>query len=169
MAINTTITADCNKAIITITDSDASVTNEVRITSLNTGNSYTYAFPGGASNVRITDLLVDIGTNEGIFTVEHLVNGSTYIKTAFLAACDVLCCLAKKMEELLDCDCDCTKCSKHLADAQKIYLLLKTAESELATADTAGSTSLSDAVIANAHKKYMTAQDMCSGHCGCNC
>ena len=56
-----------------------------------------------------------------------------------------------------------------LVSAQKIYLLLKTAEAELATSSGAGSLVSVKAVIANAEKKYNKAVEMCGGHCGCNC
>ncbi len=39
----------------------------------------------------------------------------------------------------------------------------------MALADTEGSISQVQAVIDNAKRKYLTAQDMCAGHCGCNC
>ena len=88
---------------------------------------------------------------------------------ASIFSCDVLCCLAHKINELLDCDCDCNKCSEHFVETQKIFLILKTAEAELATADTAGDNDSATAIIDNAKEKYATAQDMCAGHCGCNC
>ena len=71
------------------------------------------------------------------------------------------------MEDLLDCNCECMKCSDDLVSAQKIFLLLKTAEAELATA--VGTETDINSVIANAEKKYNKAAEMCSGHCGCNC
>ena len=82
----------------------------------------------------------------------------------------MLCCIASKLNELLDCDCDCNKCSPHVVEAQKIFLLLKTAEADLANAGDNGNTlEQIQAVIDNAEEKYKTAQDMCAGHCGCNC
>ena len=73
------------------------------------------------------------------------------------------------MDELLDCNCDCTKCASQLADAQKIFLLIKAAESELAAYAKGGVLLNTEAVIANAEKKYNKAVEMCGGHCGCNC
>jgi len=59
------------------------------------------------------------------------------------------------------------KCSDDLVSAQKIFLLLKAAEAELATIT--GSLTDRAAIIANVEKKYNKAAEMCSGHCGCNC
>ena len=72
------------------------------------------------------------------------------------------------MHELLDCDCGCNKCSHHFVEVQKIFLLSKTAEAELATIGS-GDLSQAQGIIHNANRKYLTAQDMCAGHCGCNC
>ena len=166
MAINTTQTADCNKVIIRITNPQTAVNHEVVVTGPNGNVSYT--FPGGVDNTRIIQA-DELGGCYGIFIFDHIVDGLVYARAGFLFACDVLCCLASKMEELLDCDCDCNKCSHHFVEAQKIFLLLKTAEHEMAIADTEGTISQVQAVIDNAEKKYLTAQDMCAGHCGCNC
>jgi len=110
------------------------------------------------------------GGEHGLFLVEAILDGNVVGKAGALLACDVLCCIASKMEELLDCDCDCNKCSEHFVEAQKIFLLLKTAESQLDTSYLNSPTlSQIHAIIDSAREKYETAQDMCAGHCGCNC
>lgn len=166
MAINTSQTADCNKVIITVTNPQSAASHEVVVTGPN--GSVNYTFPGGLDNIRIVTI-EEAGGGNGVFVIDHIVDGEIYAKTAVLMACDVLCCIAHKIEELLDCDCDCNKCSPHFVEAQKIFLLLKVAESELATVDTEGTIDQIQAVIDNAKRKYLTAQDMCAGHCGCNC
>tara|TARA_R100001015_G_C4609514_1_gene164801 strand:+ start:759 stop:1265 length:507 start_codon:yes stop_codon:yes gene_type:complete len=167
--INVTLTPDCSQVIITVTNTSATSTNEILVSDASGSNTYQYSFSGGTDNTRIVFLQGDVGIDRGVFTVSHIVDGTTTMQTGFISACDILCCLAKKMEDLLDCNCECTKCAKQLAEAQKIYLLLKTAEAELATSGSQGSVTLSAAVIDNAERKYLTAQDMCAGHCGCNC
>ena len=166
MAINITQTADCNKLVITIKNPTAASNHSVTVS--NDGNTYSYNFPGGTDNVRVVTAN-QLGGGNGIYTVEHSEDGTIVGKSAALLACDVLCCIASKLNELLDCDCDCNKCSPDFVEAQKIFLLLKTAESELANADEAGTLDQIQAVIDNAEEKYKTAQDMCAGHCGCNC
>ena len=110
------------------------------------------------------------GDSHGVFMVEVFQAGNVVGKAATLLACDILCCIASKMEELLDCDCDCNKCSEHFVEAQKIFLLIKSAESQLDTAYVDNLTlSQIHAIIDSAREKYKTAQDMCAGHCGCNC
>ena len=166
MAINLSLTADCKKASVTITDAVNQSNHSVEMSLA--GSTYEYTFPGGATNTRIVNLHTQLGTTlGGILVVKHIVDGQVVSTEAILSGCDILCCLAKKMEDLLDCNCECMKCSDDLVSAQKIFLLLKTAEAELATA--VGTNTDINAVIANAEKKYNKAAEMCSGHCGCNC
>jgi len=164
MALNVSYTADCNKIIISVTNA-LSGQNTIEIT--NGTNSATYDFTEESSTRVVT--AAEIGGGNGIYVVNHFVAGSIFARAAVLLSCDIQCCLASKMNELLKCDCDCTKCADQLAEAQKIFLLLKTAESELALADEAGTIQQIQAVIDSAQEKYLTAQDMCAGHCGCNC
>jgi len=171
MALNISTTSDCKKIVVTVTNSDVGAANQIKIS--DNGNEYTYSFPGGSSNTRVVSIsslgISSANGGSGIFTVEHLANSEVSQIGAVMLSCDVLCCLAKKMEDLLDCNCECSKCSEDLVSAQKIYLLLKTAEAELATSSGAGSLVSVKAVIANAEKKYNKAVEMCGGHCGCNC
>jgi hypothetical protein len=167
MAIKITQTADCNKLVITVISPDAGANHTVKVS--NDGGTYEYTFAGGQDNVRVVNASQVSGKN-GIYLVEHFSDGTLLTKGAILFACDVLCCIASKLNELLDCDCDCNKCSPHFVEAQKIFLLLKTAEADLANAGDNGNTlEQIQAVIDNAEEKYKTAQDMCAGHCGCNC
>lgn len=164
MALNVSYTADCNKIIISVTNAPSGQ-NTIQIT--NGTNSATYDFTEESSTRVVT--AAEIGGGNGIYVVNHVFEGSIFARAAVLLSCDIQCCLASKMNELLKCDCDCTKCADQLAEAQKIFLLLKTAESELALADEAGTIQQIQAVIDSAQEKYLTAQDMCAGHCGCNC
>jgi hypothetical protein len=169
MALNVSLTADCKKAVVTVTGAAGDSQNSVQIS---LGDySYDYNFPGGATNTRVVNLATQLANSAtgygGVMTVTHLEGGVEVATSAVLVSCDILCCLAKKMEDLLDCNCECMKCSDDLVSAQKIFLLLKTAEAELATAS--GTLLERNAVIANAEKKYNKAAEMCSGHCGCNC
>ena len=178
MALSATSTADCKKIVITVGEYNPPNSNStltVRVTnSLNQDYEYDLPFTGGTRIVTPTE----VGSSpNGIFIIEVIIDGNSASKAAVLLACDVLCCLASKMEELLDCDCDCNKCSAHFVEAQKIFLLLKAAEHQLAGVggfyeNRLGTMLTLDqihAIILSADEKYKTAQDMCAGHCGCNC
>jgi|TARA_R100000734_G_C3317706_1_gene111095 hypothetical protein len=175
MSLIVSSTADCNKIIITVTPNygdgyqdGTPLTVEVR----NLDSFYETPISSVVTTtVHVSPDMVG-GNDHGVFIVEVKRDGVTVAKNAVLLGCDILCCLASKMEELLDCDCDCNKCSHHFVEAQKIFLLLKTAESQLSTIyEEVQTLSLAQihAIIDSAEEKYKSAQDMCAGHCGCNC
>ena len=70
--------------------------------------------------------------------------------------------------ELIDCACDCAKCSSVLAKAQKIMLLLKSAEYSLKQSNVVGTT-LKAGYITDANNKYTKAREVCDNSCGCDC
>ena len=87
---------------------------------------------------------------------------------AVLLHCDIDCCLTKLTNELIDCACDCERCSKTLAKAQKILLLVQSAEFALIQTD-AISSSTSAGYVLDAYNKYNKALEICNETCGCNC
>ena len=112
----------------------------------------------GAMSVDSFDLGMGAGIQlTGIFVIE--TGGET---AAICAPCDVMCCLAKKMDAYVDKSCKCEQCDKDLDLMYKIFLLLHTAQV---------STSLLDNLeIHAALKKYNKAMELCSlGTCKCNC
>lgn len=153
------ITNDC-KTIIIHTPSTTSTSDfTVEITN--------GAFTSGILTVTsLTTIVVpthDIGTDKGVFYIKYYKDGSLKYQTGVVATCDILCCLAKKVDKLLDCSADCSKCASALAEAQKIFLLLKSAETEVAHGN------VTEADILNATSKYDKAAEICGGHCGCDC
>ena len=69
---------------------------------------------------------------------------------------------------LIDCACDCPKCASSLAKAQKIMLLLKSAEYSLGQSNIVPNT-LQTGYITDAHNKYTKAREICDNSCGCDC
>ena len=165
--LRASLTNDSKRIIIRVTNPDAGPANSIIISS--DGNEYVQAFPGGQAVFSTVIETSVLGTDKGIFHVQHLYDERVMNQTVVIGTCEVLCCLAKKVNELLDCACDCTKCASQLAEAQKIFLLVKAAESELAAYATGDVLLNAEAVIANAQAKYNKAVEMCGGHCGCNC
>lgn len=167
--LRVSITNDCKRIIVRVKNPEPGGVNNITVS--NGGNELTppITFAGGLVEFNTVIQTSELGTNNGVFHVKHLYDDQVMNHTIVLGTCDVLCCLAKKMDELLDCNCDCTKCASQLADAQKIFLLIKAAESELAAYAGGGVLLNTEAVIANAEKKYNKAVEMCGGHCGCNC
>jgi hypothetical protein len=141
--------------------------NELSI--VNGSHEWSENFPGGQAVWTKVVQTANIGAENGIFHIIHKADNAVVSHSAVLGVCDILCCLAKKIDDLLDCNCDCTKCASQLAEAQKIFLLIKAAEAELAAYSRGGILLDTEAAIANAEKKYNKAVEMCGGHCGCNC
>ena len=164
MALKVSMTNDCKKLLIKVLNSQSGVNNELKIT--NGSYSTSLDFPGGQVTYTTLVLTSTIGTDVGVFHIQHLEDGNMVSHAAVVAPCDVLCCLAKKIDELLDCNCDCSKCATQLAEAQKIFLLLQSAKSavELASVNTDNSGYYSDIL-----SKYKKAREICDNSCGCDC
>lgn len=167
MALSVKITNDCKTIIVGVTAGSSSGKEKVGTIKVTNGsNTYELTVsPGAVVSTKIATSLV--GVENGVFYVEYLEDGITVFQSGVIGNCDVLCCLAKKVDKLLDCSADCTKCASELAEAQQIFLLMKSAETELSSMN--GGLSNSLAVIDNAAKKYNKAVEICGGHCGCNC
>jgi|TARA_R110002096_G_scaffold278294_1_gene472400 hypothetical protein len=173
MALSARLTNDCKTIIIGVSATTASVGKIIV-----TNGSYSYEIivnsVGTTASVTIPTSLV--GVQNGVFYIEYFENEASMFQTGAIGNCDVLCCLSKKVDKLLDCSADCSKCASELAEAQQIFLLMKSAETELSSMTGGGNAGgrpggaiSSVAIIANAAKKYNKAVEICGGHCGCNC
>tara|TARA_R110000787_G_scaffold200514_1_gene311469 strand:- start:866 stop:1399 length:534 start_codon:yes stop_codon:yes gene_type:complete len=89
-------------------------------------------------------------------------------KVSALLHCDIDCCLTKLTNELIECACDCAKCATSLAKAQKIFLLLKSADYAIVQANDSAE-SVRPGFIKDADSKYLKAKELCDASCGCDC
>jgi len=73
------------------------------------------------------------------------------------------------MYDAVGCDCDDTKCNETLRDAQKMFLLKRSAEYGLKGLDsTQGPDSLIlQSVVQDSQSKYNKALELCRTGCGC--
>ena len=163
MALSVKITNDCKSIIIGLAGAAA---NDGIITVTNGSHTHTQTVVT-TSNLSLIVATADVGTKNGVFSVDYTENGNSLFQSAVIGNCDILCCLAKKVDKLIACNADCAKCASELAEAQQIFLLMKSAETELSSMTGGVSNSLS--IIENAAKKYNKAAEICGGHCGCNC
>lgn len=155
------ITNDCKNIVVhppTLITEGASAT--IKITN---GSFSSTELQVSSLVTTLTIATSDIGTDKGVFHIKYYENGVLQRDGGVVATCDILCCLSKKVDKLLDCSADCSKCASELAEAQQIFLLLKSAQTELS------GSSVTAAKIANATSKYSKAAEICGGHCGCNC
>ena len=120
-------------------------------------------YPIPVSNLSITNGLVTVKVVDKA-TGNVLKNGE---KSALLH-CDIDCCLTKLTNELIDCACDCAKCSASLAKAQKVFLLIQSADYALIQANDALD-GTRPGFLQDVNNKYLKAKEICDESCGCNC
>ena len=162
---SSSITGDCKTITFTATGTDGTAT--IYVTAPNgTSTTINVSISGGTADVSFDTGTLDY--QNGVYKFELTDSAGATANLAILSACDIDCCLVLKTNELLDCDCDCEKCSALLAQTQKIYLLLESAKQSLVqyNSKTGG---YNNAYITNAKDLYEKAKALCDDTCGCDC
>jgi|TARA_R110001592_G_scaffold5665_4_gene31126 hypothetical protein len=142
---------------------DAQGNNILNITS----PSFNVTATSGVLSIPI--FVTALTQTRGVMTVVSYINGAEKDRQTTILNCDIDCCLAKLTNELIDCACDCARCSKTLAKAQKVMLLLKAAEYAVNEANNYLNLTLMTGYITDAHNKYTKAREVCDNSCGCDC
>ena len=163
MNITTSITGDCRFISIGITGASAQASLDININNLDTFSATANA-SGTYSTARL--LASTVGTQAGIFQIT-VTEGSTSVYSGELGKCELDCCIAKKVDSLLGCDCECTKCSGTLETANRVMLIIQAIETDLS--QISGDVANNTAIYTNANAKYNKALELCSDSCGCNC
>jgi len=167
MNITTSITGDCRFMNIGVTG--ASV-GPIEIIVSNGSAEYSISGTAPQNGTYTTAILLSstVGTQSGIFTIEVSdVYAGVSVYSAELGKCELDCCIAKKVDSLLSCDCECTQCSHTMITAERVHLLIVAIETDLA--QIGGDQAANSAIITNAKEKYNKALELCSDCCGCNC
>ena len=176
MALTVNTTASC-KNIFIILNFTSSSTVSIDLDVLNAEGTPilntpipTFNIPPASGPVSYPIPLSDLSISNGLIDVVAYVSGTTNIlsQNAVLVHCDIDCCLTKLTNELIDCACDCAKCASSLAKAQKVYLLITSADYAVVQAND-GSDSARPGFIKDAKTKYLKAKEICDESCGCNC
>ena len=169
MAFNVNVVNSCKLLTVNGDRYDStSLTADIILTHIGTGTSttvvmnYNNSTGKGKINIPVSNLTAPLG----VYKVCVEEQGVEYGCRPVLIHCDIDCCLTKLTNELLDCACDCPRCSVALAKAQKVFLLLQSA---IATVDIAGAEALSNGYYQDIEKKYKKAREICDNSCGCNC
>ena len=127
-------------------------------------NDFTTPFFEGTLNGEGNMILdsADLGLGAGIQLTGVWLMETAGESHAIVAPCDIVCCLAKKMDAYVDKSCRCEECDKDLEEMYKIFLLLHTAQISASL--------LNNIEIIAAKKKYDKAIELCKlGTCKCNC
>ena len=105
----------------------------------------------------------------GIIVLELNTSSNVPSYSAVLIGEELDCCIADKMYEAVGCDCDDSECNETLRDAQKMFLLKRSAEYGLNGLDaTQGPDSIIlQSVVQDSQSKYNKALELCRTGCGC--
>ena len=168
MAFNITVLNSC-KFLAINASSYGEPTGDVVITGLgNITGSYTatITYDVSTGNGYINIPVSNLPAANGVYRACLEEAGIAVSCKPVLIHCDIDCCLTKLTNELLDCACDCPKCASSLARAQKVFLLLESANSTVELASTSGSSS---GYYEDIVDKYNKAKQICDNSCGCDC
>jgi hypothetical protein len=145
---------------------------EIQISNYDTGAvvspNVAINFSGGGG-YGVVNIDVDtLPTANGLYKVCLLEDGDEQVCKPVLISCNVDCCLTDLTNELLACACDCPRCASTLAKAQKIFLLLRSAQSAVELAQTVEG-SVNMGYYIDILNKYKKAVELCGSLCGCDC
>jgi len=163
MNITTSITGDCRFISIGVSGATAQGNLTININDIDIFTA-TATADGAYSTARL--LASTVGTQAGIFQIT-VTEGSTSVYSGELGKCELDCCIAKKVDSLLGCDCECTRCSGTLETANRVMLLIHAIETDLS--QISGDVANNTAIYTNAKAKYNKALELCSDSCGCSC
>lgn len=129
----------------------------------------TFTISSGSAPINYPIPIDDLDITNGIITVVlNSSSGNEIAKASALVHCDIDCCLTKLTNELLECDCDCLKCSSALAKAQKVFLLIKSADHALSQINILNPSNTAG-YLKDAQNKYLKSKEICDDSCGCDC
>ena len=122
MALNITVENSCKFFVIRGRQYDPTSTQgEINIPDLDTNATTTHIMAWDVNGRGRINVPTDsIPAKYGAFKVCLEELGIEYACKPILIHCDIDCCLAKLTNELIDCACDCPKCSSAFANCGKI-------------------------------------------------
>lgn len=172
--------ADSCKNIFVILNYNQSYSQDIQLSitdgsgsSIYSGTTPSFTLAPNSGPISYPIPLSDLSISNGVVIVEsQLITGnstSNLDTQAVIVHCDIDCCLTKLTNELIDCACDCAKCASSLAKAQKVFLLLQSADYAIVQANDASTTTIKNGFISDANSKYLKAKEVCDDSCGCNC
>ena len=128
-----------------------------------------FTLTNASSSISYPIPVSELSVSSGIITIIVTTAAGTEVdRKTVLLHCDIDCCLTKLTNELIECSCDCAKCASSLAKAQKILLLLKSADYAIVQANDSEENARPGFIL-DANSKYLKAKEVCDDSCGCDC
>ena len=153
-----TIAPDCKKLTVVASGVPSTVnfTYYNYITEKTTTSGALTATGGMVSWVLLSETAGELFN--GVISVTDTVDSLK--PTAYtIGACEIYCCIAALVQSAIDCHCQCDRCDEDLKKAEKVDLLIKSAQHS----------AYSDTNITDAVNKYNKAKDFCTETCACGC
>ena len=165
MTITAIITPNCRYLSLVVTGVQGSA--QINITNGSYSHSVQMNIPANGSVNQLLYLMTTIGVQNGVFRITGTDAHGDEAQTGALGSCSLDCCIAKKVDKLLECGCGCLKCNDALTQAERVHLLIAGITADLANLST--STAENAALWTTAEEKYKKALELCSDSCGCSC
>ncbi len=154
------ITPDCKVLTATITDAVLAdlyaIDNKVTGTSGNTDTIGTVTID---ANDIATWVITSEEFGEDFNGVIEIAVEADDLYAYYVGSCEISCCISALVQQAIDCHCECDRCDEDLRVAEKVNLLIKSAQH----------VTHSDANISDAVAKYNKAKEFCTATCACGC
>ncbi len=163
IVIDANFTGNCQDLMVSLTGQDSGATYKVYLKHVSDPNSAEYVgtiLPNSSEPHAFTQL-----SKGGVYQIEIRNNEIVQARKFVVSTCAVDKCLVLLTDKLLSCGCTSPACSAILSKAQKIMLLIKSADS------TASRILREDdlVLVQDAQAQYRKAVQMCDGNCDCGC
>lgn len=162
LSLTTRMSGDCKAIIVNLENPNPHVEYKLKFTHVSSGTVYTGFITMAEDSWAMSGL-----TLGGLYLVEVTTSVSAAV-VAFqylVSTCDVDKCLVLLADKLLSCGCYSPACSAILDKAQKVMLLIKSAQATAARI----MTEEDKVLVSDADSQYLKAVEMCEGNCDCGC
>jgi len=171
MSLNIKSVGACSSVHISARPTTSATSAVITITSLgSSGGITTHPITYSSQSTQLLIPVTSLPSSTGAFMITLSENNKIVHTKALIIHCDLDCCLTKLTNELVACNCDCPKCSSALAKAQKVFLLLQSAQSTVVEINSYGQAiSINSGKFKDISEKYTKAKEICDNSCGCDC
>ena len=167
MTVNAIITNDCKYINLVMTGAPGNANIDIAAPDGTPSYNATVNIPASGNANHLAYLPSALGTGDGVFSINVTDSQQDEAFAGVFGSCSLDCCIAKKIDILMQCGCGCLKCNESLVQAERVHLLISGIRADLSLIgpDTIRNTGL----FKNAVEKYNKALELCSDDCGCGC
>ena len=167
MTVNAIITNDCKYINLVITGTPGNASVDVSSLSGTSIYNTTVNIPPTGNLNHLIYLPSTIGSGDGVFRINVTDSNNEESFAGVFGSCSLDCCIAKKVDVLMECGCGCLKCNESLMQAERVHLLISGIRADLSFVGNDNVQNIG--LYNNAVAKYRKALELCSDDCGCGC